>query len=287
MNTKPLSFALLTLLVALPLAAEPQGAADSPETLIATVNGKPYRLDVFRAFLSERLQGRPVQQEDPQIQQQLLDEFMSLIVASQEAERRKLEDKREVVAALELARMQVLSNAAVAAMASEIEPSEKELKDAYERIKQQTSRTEYKARHILVKEEGEAKNLIKQLDKGAKFEDLAKKHSEGPTGKDGGDLGWVDPAQMVAPFGEALTKLKPGTYTKEPVHTQFGWHVIKLDETRQAKPPAFDEIKPQLINLLRRQKVGERIADMRNNAAVEFNQEIVQVKTAEDAQGQR
>ncbi len=284
-NTKSFALALLSLsILGAPLAAEQQ-PADSPEALIAKVNGQPYPLDVFRAFLRDRLQGRSVQ-DNPQVQQQLLDEFMNLVVASQEAERRKLADKREVAAALELARLQVLTNAALTAIANEIEVGDRELKDAYDRIQTQMNRTEYKARHILVKEETEAKNLIKQLDKGAKFEDLAKRHSEGPTGKDGGDLGWVDPAQMVAPFGEALTKLKPGSYTKEPVQTQFGWHIIKLEETRQAKPPAFDEIKPQLVNLVKRQKVGERLNDMRNNAAVEFNQEIVQIK-GEEAQGQR
>ncbi|QIK37992.1 peptidylprolyl isomerase [Caldichromatium japonicum] len=285
MKKRPLALALLSLVaIGAPLAAEQQ-TADSPETLIATVNGKPYRLDVFRALLIDRLQGRSAQ-NNPQVQQQLVEEFMNLAVASQEAERRKLEQNREVIAALELARMQILANAALTAMANEIEVSDKELKDAYDQLQKKMSRTEYKARHILVKEENEAKNLIKQLDKGAKFEDLAKKHSEGPTGKDGGDLGWVDPAQMVAPFGEALTKLKPRTYTKEPVQTQFGWHIIKLEETRQGKPPAFEEIKPQLVNLVKRQKIGERLNDMGKNADIKFNQEIVQVKPADDQQAQ-
>ncbi|MBK1653509.1 peptidylprolyl isomerase [Allochromatium vinosum] len=281
MKKTPLALLLCTLLATGGVVAEDKKDTDSPDTLIATVNGTPYRLDVFRVFFMERLQGRPAS-NDPAVQQQLFDEFMNLIVASQEGDRRKLEGERNVVAALELERMKVMSNAALSAMADEIEPSEKELKDAYDRIKEQTTRTEYKARHILLKSEDEARKLIKQLDKGAKFEELAKKHSEGPTGKDGGDLGWFDPAQMVAPFAEAVTKLEPGSYTKEPVQTQFGWHIIELQETRKAEPPAFEDAKPQLTALVKRQKLGEKLAEMRNNAMVELNEEVVRLK-GEDA----
>lgn len=283
MKKTPLALLLCTLLATGGAIAEDKKDTDSPETLIATVNGTPYRLDVFRVFFMERLQGRPTN-NDPAVQQQLFDEFMNLIVASQEGDRRKLEGERNVVAALELERMKVMSNAALSAMADEIEPSEKELKEAYDRIKEQASRTEYKARHILLKSEDEAKKLIKQLDKGSKFEDLAKKHSEGPTGKDGGDLGWFDPAQMVAPFAEAVTKLEPGSYTKEPVQTQFGWHIIELQETRKAEPPSFEDAKPQLTALVKRQKLGEKLADMRNNAMVDLNEDVVRLKAeGEDA----
>lgn len=284
MKKTPIALLLCSLLATGGAIAEDNKKdTDSPETLIATVNGTPYRLDVFRVFFMERLQGRPTN-NDPAVQQQLFDEFMNLIVASQEGDRRKLEGERNVVAALELERMKVMSNAALSAMADEIEPSEKELKEAYDRIKEQTTRTEYKARHILLKDEAEAKKLIKQLDKGGKFDELAKKHSEGPTGKDGGDLGWFDPAQMVAPFAEAVTALKPGSYTKEPVQTQFGWHIIELQETRKAEPPPFEEAKPQLAALVKRQKLGEKLTDMRNNAMVDLNEDVVRLKPeGEDA----
>ncbi|MTW20993.1 peptidylprolyl isomerase [Allochromatium palmeri] len=283
MKKTPLALLLCTLLTTGSAFAEEAPDTDSPETLIATVNGTPYKLDVFRVFFMERLQGRPTN-NDPAVQQQLFDEFMNLVVASQEGDRRKLEGDRNVVAALELERMKVMSNAALSAMAEEIEPSEKELKEAYDRVKEQATRTEYKARHILLKDEAEAKKLIKQLEKGAKFDELAKKHSEGPTGKDGGDLGWFDPAQMVAPFAEAVSKLEPGSYTKEPVQTQFGWHIIELQETRKAEPPAFEDAKEQLAALVKRQKLGEKLADMRNNAMIELNEEIVRLKPeGEDA----
>ncbi|NEV63292.1 peptidylprolyl isomerase [Thiorhodococcus minor] len=282
MKTARFPLLLCALLAAAPSFAENAKDTNSPDTLIATVNDEAYRLDVFRLFYMERLQGNQAQQNNPAFQQQVFDEFMGLIVASQEGERRKLEDDRNVVAALELERMKVMSNAALSAMADEIEPAEDELKAAYEKIKEKTTRMEYKARHILVKEEDEAKKLIKQLDKGADFTKLAKEHSQGPTGKDGGDLGWFDAKQMVAPFAEAVAVLEPGSYTEEPVHTQFGWHVIELEDTRKAEPPAFEDAKPQLIALVKRQKIAEKVNEMRENAMVELNEDVVKMKDEDD-----
>jgi len=255
---------------------------DSPDTLIATVNGKPYQLDVFRLFYMERLQESRAE-NNAAFQQQVFDEFMGLIVASQEGERRKLENERNVVAGLQLERMKIMSNAALSAMASDMEPTEKELQDAYAKVKEQSARTEYKARHILVKDEAEAKKLIKELDKGADFAELAKKNSTGPNGKTGGDLGWFDPSQMVPPFAEAVAAMKPGSYSKEPVHTQFGWHVIKLEETRKAEPPTFEEAKPRLVALVQRQKIAEKINEMRSKAMVELNEDVVKVKSGDDS----
>lgn len=263
--------------------AEDQKDTDSPDTLIATVNGVAYPLDVFRVFYLERVQQNQGE-NSPAFQQQAFDEFMGLVVASQEGERRKLEGERNVIAALQLERMKILSNAALSAMAEEMQPSDDELKAAYEKVKEQATRTEYKARHILVKEEEEAKKLIKQLNKGTDFAELAKKHSTGPTGKDGGDLGWFDPSQMVPPFAEAIAAMKPGDYSKAPVQTQFGWHVINLQETRKAEPPPFDEAKPRLIALVQRQKISESVGKMRNSATVELNEEIVKVTPNTDAQ---
>ncbi|MBK1723411.1 peptidylprolyl isomerase [Thiocystis violacea] len=278
MKTARLPLLLCALLATATGFAEEAKDTDSPDTLIATVNGTPYQLDVFRLFYMERLQGNQGQQNNPAFQQQVFDEFMGLIVASQEGDRRKMQGDRNVVAALELERMKVMSNAALSAMAEEMEPTEDELKSAYEKVKEQSARTEYKARHILVKDEDEAKKIIKQLDKGGNFADLAKKHSQGPTGKDGGDLGWFDAKQMVAPFAEAVAAMKPGSYTKEPVQTQFGWHVIELQETRKAEPPSFEDAKPQLTALVKRQKIASKVNEMREGAMVELNEEVVKMK---------
>ncbi len=277
MKTARIPLLLCALLATTTAFAQDTQETDSPDALIATVNGVAYPLDVFRLFYMERLQGNQGQ-NSPEFQQQVFDEFMGLAVASQDGDRRKLEDDRNVVAALQLERMKIMSNAALSTMADEVEPTEDELKTAYDTVKAQTTRAEYKARHILVKDEAEAKKIIKQLDKGTDFAELAKKHSEGPTGKDGGDLGWFDAGQMVAPFAEAVAALEPDSYTKEPVNTQFGWHVIELQETRKAEPPAFEDAKPQLTALVKRQKIAIKVNEMREKAMVELNEDVVKLK---------
>jgi peptidyl-prolyl cis-trans isomerase C len=258
--------------------AQPQGE----DVLIATVNGTPYGLDLFRLFFLERLQ-QSQGQNSPELQEQAFNDFMSLVVASQEAARRNLEQDPDVGVAIELQRMKILSNAVLASMAEEIEPTEDELKKAYEEVKENASQTEYKARHILVKDEEEAKNMIEKLEGGADFGDLARDHSLGPTGKNGGELEWFDANQMVAPFSEAVAAMEKGTYTKTPVQTQFGWHVIELQDSRKAEPPSFEDAKQQLTALLKRQKLSATLAEMRDGAMVELNEEVVKIKATDEA----
>ncbi|QVL48591.1 MAG: peptidylprolyl isomerase [Thiocapsa sp.] len=258
--------------------AQPQG----DDVLIATVNGTPYGLDLFRLFFLERLQ-QTRGQNSPELQEQAFNDFMSLVVASQEAARRNLEKDPDVGVAIELQRMKILSNAALAAMAEEIEPTEDELKKAYDEIKENASQVEYKARHILVKDEEEAKKMIEELEGGADFGDLAREHSLGPTGKNGGELEWFDANQMVAPFSEAVAAMEVGTYTKTPVQTQFGWHVIELQDSRKAEPPSFEDAKPQLAALLKRQQLSAKLAEMRDGAMVELNEEVVKLKPTDEA----
>ncbi len=284
MIKNPIALLLAALLGAGTCLAEDTKEATPPagDANIATVNGTPYSLDLFRMFYMDRMQ-ETQHENDQAFQQQAFNEFMSLVVASQEADRRKLQDDPGVATALELQRLKVMSNAALASMAREIQVSDEELAQAYEQVKKQAARTEYKARHILVKDEDEAKKLIKELDKKADFAALAKKHSLGPTGKSGGELEWFDKDQMVQPFAEAVAAMKPGTYTKEPVQTQFGWHIIELQETRTAEPPKLEDVKPQLTAMVQRQKLGGELAAMRDKAMVELNEEVVQVKPRDEA----
>ena len=135
--------------------------------------------------------------------------------------------------------------------------------------------TEYKASHILVKTEEEASALITELAEGADFAELAKEHSTGPTGPKGGDLGWFDADQMVPAFSEAVKGMEKGAYSKEPVNTQFGWHVILLQDTREAEPPTFEEVKPQLATQLQQQAVARYVAELRQNAKVELNEKFI------------
>lgn len=278
-----LGAALATALLAQPaLAQEPAGGDD---TLIATINGEPYSLDLFRAFYAQRLQ-QAGSESSPQLQERVFNEFMNLVVAAQEAAARDLAEQPDVQTSLALQRMLVLSQAALQAIAADTEVSEDELQQAYEQFKEQAKRTEYKARHILVDEQEQAQELAKQVakKKGKNFEALAKEHSLGPTADKGGDLGWFDNRQMVKPFADAVAELEPGQWTEQPVQTQFGWHVILLEETRNAEPPAFEDAKPQLEAAVKRQKVAARLTEMRNQAMVELNEDVVKIKEEEDGE---
>jgi peptidyl-prolyl cis-trans isomerase C len=281
MQNNLLTASILAAALVSPACAQ-EAAETGDDTLIATVNGQPYELDLFRAFYGERLQ-QSGGQNSPELQERAFNEFVNLIVASQEGKERNLADNPEVQTALELQRMRVLSAAALQAIGAESDPSEAELQEAYDRFAKQAQRTEYKARHILVDDKEKAMDLIAQLDQadGDGFEALAKEHSLGPTAEKGGDLGWFDSRRMVKPFADAVAEMEPGTYSKQPVQTQFGWHVIKLEETRAAEPPSFEDAKPQLEAVVRRQKVAQALAKMREQAQIELNEEVVTIKETE------
>lgn len=260
-------------------AAADANQATDPNTIIATVNGKDYRLDLFRIFFAQRLQEARAQ-NSPAFQEQAFNEFIALVVAAQEGEKRDLAEQTDVQTAIELQRLMVLSNAALQSMAGDQPATEDELQEAYEEFKKQAQRTEYKARHILVDDKAKAEELIKQLDKskGEDFDKLARESSLGPTAEKGGDLGWFDSRQMVKPFADAIATLEPGSYTEQPVQTQFGWHVILLEETRAAAPPTFEEAKPTLEAAVRRKKVTDYLTKLREEAEVELNEAVVKLK---------
>lgn len=266
-----------TLGAGVALAEDEKSQADDPSTPIATVNGVSYPLDVFLTFYSQGLQGN---QDTPEMQTRAFNLFLNLIVASQQAEKENMESRRDVQAALELSRMTVLSSATMKKFAMESQPSEEELKKAYEQFVEQSQRTEFKARHILLDEEDKAKDVIKKLKKkkGKNFEELAEEYSLGPTAEQGGDLGWFDSQQMVKPFADAVAEMEVGNFSTEPVKTQFGWHVILLEETRDAEVPPFDEVKPRLEAEVKRQMVLDKLNELRVAAKVDINEDFEKAK---------
>jgi peptidyl-prolyl cis-trans isomerase C len=152
-------------------------------------------------------------------------------------------------------------------------------------IAAQPAVNEVHARHILVKTKEEAEGIIKELDGGAKFEDLANKHTTDPSGKtSGGDLGWFGPGQMVPEFEKAAMALEPGSYTKEPVQTQFGWHVIKVEDKRPKQPPAFEQVKDQIRSAVLRDKYFALVKELRAAAKVEIPDEALK-KAVDAAEG--
>ncbi len=233
---------------------------------VATVNGTAIpqsRADLL--VTEQKSQGAP---DSEQLRAAVKEELIRREVLSQEARKKSLDKSAAVQAQMDMARQAVLIRAYLQDFVKAHPVSDADVKAEYDKIKSQLGDKEYKARHILVEKEEEAKAIIAKLDKGEKIDDLAKQ-SKDPGSKDkGGDLGWANPASFVKPFADALSKLEKGKYTTTPVKTDFGYHVIKLEDTRPLKAPAFDEVKGQLKQRLEQQRVEKHIAELRSKAAI-------------------
>lgn len=234
----------------------------------AVVNNKP----IPKAALDEMIagavqQGRP---DSPELRKAALDQLIGQELLVQQAEKSGLARRADVAKQLAMARSQILTQAALADHMKANGPKDAEVKAEYDRlVKEQSGGKEYKARHILVEKEDVAKKLIEDLKKGAKFEDLAKAQSkDSGSGANGGDLGWNGAAGYVKPFSDAMTKLAKGGMTDAPVQTQFGWHVIRVDDVRDAKAPAFDEVKQNIQQFLTQKKIQDYVAKLRAAADV-------------------
>lgn len=223
---------------------------------VAVVNGKAIPKARADAFVTELV--KQGQQDTPQLQALVRQELIDREILVQEAERRGLAGKSDIQFQLNNARQQVLINALVQDQLAKAPVTDADVKSEYDRLTQGDAGKEYRARHILVESEAEAKAVIEQLKKGSKFEELAKKQSKDPgSATQGGDLDWADADSFVEPFSKAMAGLEKGKYTQAPVQTQFGWHVIRLDDVRASKPPAFEQVKEQLAESLRRKKLQD------------------------------
>ncbi len=250
-----------------PPEAPAKTQAEDSSAVVATVNGTPITEAVL-ALYQEQMKNR--RGAPPMDRKAVLEEVINLELASQAGTKEGLADDAHTQLQIDQQRRAVIATNAIQKYLKEHPIEEADLKKLYD--EQVPKGNEYKARHILVDDEAAAKKLIAELDKGADFSELAKKHSTGPSGKSGGDLGWFSPKQMVAPFSEAVAKLEKGSYTKEPVKTQFGWHVIILDDVRETTPPAFEQVKPQLQAFLQKQRVQEYINSLREAAQIDIKE---------------
>jgi peptidyl-prolyl cis-trans isomerase C len=234
---------------------------------VATVNG--VAIPKARVDVIVKAQAGRGMADSEQLRSEIRERLIVHEVVTQEATKKGLAKSADVQAQLDLARQQVLWQAYVADFVKAHPVSDADVKAEYDRLKTSRGDKEYKARHILVEKEDEAKAIIADLKKGKKFEELAKQ-SKDPGSKDrGGDLDWNSPAGYVKPFADALVKLEKGKYTETPVQTQFGWHVIQLEDVRAAKFPSIEEVKPQITEKLQEQAFSKVVADLRAKAKVE------------------
>jgi peptidyl-prolyl cis-trans isomerase C len=232
------------------------------------VNGKEIPQSRIDAGVKSRVsQGMP---DTPELRNSVKDALVNQEIIAQEALKRGLNKKADVAAAIDINRQDILVNAYVQDYLERNPVNEDALKKEYERIKSQMGGREYKARHILVENENDAKDVIVQLKKGANFEKLAAERSKDTGTKDrGGDLDWNVPGNFVKPFGDALAKLKKGQMSDVPVQSNFGWHIIRLDDERPFQAPGYDAVKQNIQRSMQQQMVQKMLAELRAKAKVE------------------
>jgi len=235
---------------------------------LAVVNGKPVPSSRVEALKQQvERSGRPV---TPEILAQIKEELIAREIFMQEARKRGLDASEDYKAQLELARQSLLIRELFANFQKKNPVTDGEIKAEYDKFVAANGGKEYRARHILVEKEDEAKALIAELKKGGKFEELAKKASKDPgSGANGGDLDWANAASYVPEFSNAMVKLDKGQMTDTPVKSQFGFHNIRVDDVREAQLPKLEEVKPQITQQLTQSKLGKFQEDLRAKAKVQ------------------
>ena len=238
--------------------------------VLATVNGSAITQDVLDVYAKARKPRGGG--EDANKQETILNELIALELMRQEGDKNGVSSRPVVVALLNQQRRTALAGAAISDFMQAHQTSDEEVQKIYDE-KIGSAGKEYNARHVLVETREEAVAVITSLDDGADFSEVAMEKSTGPSGKTGGKLGWFAPGQMVKPFSDATAVLETGTYTREPVETQFGWHVIMLDDVRDITPPPFDDVKERLKMLLANQKLQAHIQELKASADIQISGE--------------
>jgi peptidyl-prolyl cis-trans isomerase C len=252
----------------------------SPNALAAdpaTVNGKPIKQSTVDFIIKDATaQGKQV---DDNAQLNIIEKLITSELIDQEAQKSGVDKQPDFVTREELTRRELRINAFIEDYIKKNPIDDQAVRSEYDRFKAQLSGKEYKASHILVSSEDEAKDVIAQLAKGADFARIAKERTIDSGSKDnGGDLGWFLPESMAKPFSDATVKLQKGLYTTAPIQTEFGWHVIRLEDVRDTQPPAFDAVKNEIRTSLQRQQLDKLVNSLRDKAKIVKNSEAKPTK---------
>lgn len=235
---------------------------------IAVVNGTPIPKSRADALIQQLV--KQGQQDSPKLQQAVREELVNREILMQEAIREGIPSKPDVKAQVAVAQQTVVLRALIENYLKQNQPTDAEVKAKYDELVKQIGGKEYHLHHILVDNEQQAKDLIAKIKGGANFEDLAKQYSKDPgSGKNGGDLDWSDPKAYVPEFAAAAEKLQKGQMTDEPVKTQFGWHIIRVDDVRQTPPPPFEQVKTQIAQQMQQEKLQAFEEDLRSKAKIQ------------------
>lgn len=247
--------------------ADSHAEAKPEDKVVAVVNGKEITQDALNQYLSVVQRSADPKKNDPV---SALDDLVATELALQEAAKTDILSRDDVKQRIEDFTRNVLLTTWTKEKVEGFEVSDEDLQKTYdERIKKDAD-DEFKARHILLKTEDEANAVIKEVAEGAKFEDVAKEKSTGPSASNGGDLGWFKSSTMVQPFADAVKGMDKGSVSTAPVKTQFGWHVIKLEDTRPAKLPSLETVKPQLQRMMAQQMMMDYMDKMKESADIKI-----------------
>ena len=243
-------------------------AADKPVVPpVASVDGTPISQEIYD-FYTKSLAGKAAAELTTAQKSQVLDELINTQLIANQAIKDGIDKESETTSQLAIARLRLLADGEARKYLKGKEPTEQELRVEYETALTTMDKTEYHARHILVATKDLAEQLIKQIKSGAKFDAVAKAQSMDGSKERGGDLGWFSLSKMTKPFADAVKSLKKGEMTAAPVQTQFGWHIIKLEETRDVTPPPFEQVKEQLTNHVMQKKLQAYVADLKKTAKI-------------------
>jgi len=260
---------LLVTLAALAACQPKTSAVTDSSPPVATVNGAPITRNFYDFYIKGITGGKSPADLTAEQRSLALDNLVRAQLVAEQAVKEGVDKSGDAAYMLQLARLNVLEQAMQERYLKDRQPSEQELRAEYEAQLAAMPKTEYHARHILVATEPFAQKIIDRLDKGEKFDALAKAESMDSSKNNGGDLGWFTAGRMVPEFAGAVIALKPGEYTHKPVQTQYGWHVIQLLETREVTPPPFDQVRQRLVQVVQAKKFKQYTDELLRNAKVE------------------
>ena len=269
MNHSRIVLVLLTLAAVTACQPKTAGTVSDSSPPVATVNGAPITRNFYDFYIKGITGGKSPSDLTAEQRGMALDNLVRAQVVAEQAIKDGLDKSGDAAYMLELARLNVLQQAMQDRYLKDRQPTDQELRAEYETQLAAMPKTEYHARHILVATEPFAQKIIERLDKGEKFDALAKSESMDSSKNNGGDLGWFTPGRMVPEFAGAVMALKPGEYTHKPVQTQYGWHVIQLLETREVTPPPFEQVRQRLVQVVQAKKFRQYQDELLRNAKVE------------------
>jgi peptidyl-prolyl cis-trans isomerase C len=261
-----LALTLAALGACQPKAAAPAAGDTSPP--VATVNGVPISRDFYEFYIKGISRGKSSADLTAEQRGDALDRLIRAELVADEADKQGFDKSGDTVYLMEISRLDLLQQALSDHYLKDKKPTDEELRAEYQTFLDKVPKLEYHTRHILVATEPFAEKVIGRLQAGEKFEDLAKVESMDTSKNQGGDLGWITPDRVVPEFARALVQLKPGEYTQKPVQTQYGWHIIKLEETRPLTPPTFEQLKPRLAQVVEAKKFKAYTDELMKNAQI-------------------